>query len=138
MTASRLTSRKSRREGRKKGKGSTTGQAPTIISACLSWISSRSFSLPWWGLTPPRGQAPVDAINVDVSTLKRAPGIPQCAGVHAASETLRRFGACRRRRIDEGLHLNRHGGNLRRRPRDRDGSDQRRRSVPTEPTPDDP
>src|SRR3989454_1484567 len=77
MTASRLTSRKSRREGRKKGKGSTTGQAPTIISACLSWISSRSFSLPWWGLTPPRGQAPVDVIHVHVSTLKHTPGIPR-------------------------------------------------------------
>src|SRR2546426_602982 len=77
MTASRLTSRKGRREGRKKGKGSTTGQAPTIISACLSWISSRSFSLPWWGLTPPRGQAPVDVIHVHVSTLKHTPGIPR-------------------------------------------------------------
>src|SRR5437879_9812038 len=77
MNASKLTSRKNRREERKKGKGSTTVQALTIISACLSWISSRSFSLPWWGLTPPRGQAPVDAINVHVSTLKHASGIPQ-------------------------------------------------------------
>src|SRR5438128_569177 len=77
MNASKLTSRKNRREERKKGKGSTTGQALTIISACLSSISLRSFSLPWWGLTPPRGQAPVDVVHVHVLTLKHAPGIPQ-------------------------------------------------------------
>src|SRR2546425_12170989 len=77
MNASKLTSQKNRREGRKKGKGSTTGQALTIISACLSSISLRSSSLPWWGLTPPRGQAPVDVVHVHVLTLKHAPGIPQ-------------------------------------------------------------
>src|SRR5207302_1705255 len=33
--------------------------------------------MPWWGLTPPRGQAPVDVIHVHVSTLKRVPGIPR-------------------------------------------------------------
>src|SRR5207245_879592 len=60
------------------------------------------------------------------------------AGVNAVSETLRRFAACRRSRSNEGLHLNRHGGNLRRRPRDRNGSEQGRRSVPTGSTSDDP
>src|SRR2546430_5291913 len=77
MNASKLTSRKNRRKERKKGKGSTTVQALTIISACLSSISLRSSSLPWWGLTPPRGQAPVDVVHVHVLTLKHAPGIPQ-------------------------------------------------------------
>src|SRR5947207_13451298 len=49
------------------------------ISACLSSLSSWSCSssMPWWGLTPPRGQAPVDVIHVHVSTLKRVPGIPR-------------------------------------------------------------
>ena len=39
---------------------------------------------------------------------------------------------------NEGLHLHRHGGNLRCRPGDRDGSHQGRRGVPAESTPDDP
>ena len=49
------------------------------ISACLSSLSSWSWSssMPWWGLTPPRGQAPVDMIHVHISALKRAPGIPR-------------------------------------------------------------
>src|SRR5438132_14086909 len=39
---------------------------------------------------------------------------------------------------NEGLHLHRHGGNLRDRPGDRDGPHQGRRGVPAESTPDDP
>src|SRR2546427_3929275 len=97
MNASRLNSRKNRKEGRKKGKTPQQGQALTIISACLSWISSWSFSLPWWGLTPPWGQAPVDVIHVHVSTLKHAPGIPR-RRKKRKSELLRRFERCRRGR----------------------------------------
>src|SRR2546427_12354058 len=77
MSASRLSSNNGRKGRRKKDKGSTTKSGAVNHQRCLSWISSRSFSLPWWGLTPPRGQAPVDAINVHVSTLKHASGIPQ-------------------------------------------------------------
>src|SRR2546426_6027549 len=97
MNASKLTSRKNRREERKKGKGSTTGQALTIISACLSSISLRSFSLPWWGLTPPRGQAPVDVVHVHVLTLKHAPAFRNAAE-NATSEALSRFARCSRGR----------------------------------------
>src|SRR3989442_14497532 len=138
MNASKLTSRKNRREERKKGKGSTTVQALTIISACVSSISLRSFSLPWWGLTPPRGQAPVDVVHVHVLILKHAPGIKQRRRERhvrsvKAIRTMQSGGG-----TNEGLHLNRHGGNLWHRPRTRDGSEEGRRCVRAESTPDDP
>src|SRR2546426_12130155 len=97
MNASKLTSQKNRREGRKKGKAPQQGQALKNISACLSSISLRSSSLPWWGLTPPRGQAPVDVVHVHVLTLKHAPGIRNAAE-NATSEALRRFARCSRGR----------------------------------------
>src|SRR5439155_690590 len=85
------------------------------------------------------GQAPLMESDVHVSNLKHAPGIPRRVTNRRASETLRGFGPCGPRDgRHEGLHLDRHGGNLRRRQRDRDGPDQGRRGVPAQSTSDDP
>src|SRR2546428_6128269 len=45
---------------KKKGKAPQQGQAPKTIHACLSSVSLPASFLPWGGLNPPRGQAPVD------------------------------------------------------------------------------
>src|SRR2546422_11224351 len=69
------------RDRRKKRRKSESlhndGQARSIISACLSWISSLLSSLPWWGLTPPRASPRLIRCVVNASHLKRALGNPQ-------------------------------------------------------------
>src|SRR2546428_2146314 len=94
MSASRLSSNNGRKGRRKKDKGSTT-RSVAVNHQRLPFLDFFAvFFAAMVGLTPPRGQAPVDVIDVHVSTLKHALGIPRRRRKRR-SEALRRFAPCR-------------------------------------------
>src|SRR5438445_12785182 len=102
-----------KRERKRKGEGlHNENQAPSVISACLSWLSSCFSSMPWWGLTPPGGRPRLTFIVCASHSLNVRPVIRETATSPTRSsvkavDSIRAAGDA-----GEGLHLHRHGANL--------------------------
>src|SRR6266568_8673039 len=127
-----------KRERKEKGEGfHNENQARSIISACLSWLSSWFSSMPWWGLTPPGGRPRLTWIVCASHGLNVRPVIRETATSPARRSVKAVDSICGAGDAGEGLHLDRHGRNLRHRRRARDGPGERRRRVSGEPPLDD-